>query len=113
MIQYLLTMMLQRAPVLLVLLGGMIFAVVRWRRHPKVSLLTLVALALYLIKLLLFTALSYAVPQIRESMHLSYAVANNMFEVLSVLSDISFAVIIVLLVAAAFIRRGPLTVTNT
>lgn len=113
MIRYVFTMFLQRLPLLLVLLGGIVFSLARWKRHPKVSLMTLVGLVLYLIKVLIFTSLSYSVPKITQTMHWSYATANSMFEVLNVLSDISFAVIIVILVVAAFVNRGPAAATNS
>jgi hypothetical protein len=113
MTQYLLTMLLQRLPILLVLLGGIVFAIVRWRRHPKVSLMTVIGLVLYITKVLLFTLLSYSVPRFRETMHWSYAAANNIFEVLNILSDVSFAIIIVLLVTAAFVSRRPAFATGS
>src|SRR5947207_15811893 len=106
MIQYLLAMILQRAPLLLVLLGGILFSIVRWKRHPKVSLITLIGLVLYIVHFLVFTSLTYSVLTFRETMHWSYAAANNIFEVLNVLSDISFAIIIVIMVTAAFTGRG-------
>jgi hypothetical protein len=38
-----------QSPILLVWLAGFGLAVLRWQRHPKVSLLTVIAIVLYLI----------------------------------------------------------------
>ncbi len=40
------------APVFLVWLIGILFALTRWRRHPKVSLIALIALGGYLLSTL-------------------------------------------------------------
>ncbi len=110
---YFLTSLLQRSPLLLLVLAGILFSIVRWRRHPKASLLTVIALVFYLIKIFLFTAFNYWIPPLRESMHWSYAAANNLYTVLHVVNDIGFAIVIVLLVAAAFANRTPVPATSS
>ena len=107
MISYILRMMLQRSPLLLVLLAGIVFAIVRWKRHPRISFLTIFGLVLYLLKIFLFAELFYSIPTMGESMHLSYAAANNLYTLLDVLSDVAFAGVIIILVIAAFAQRGP------
>ena len=110
---YLLRIMLQRSPLLLVVLGGVVFAIVRWRRHPRISFLTLLGLMLYLLKVFIFAGLSYSIPQVRESLHWSYAIANNLYLALNVLSDLAFSGIRILLVAAAFAQRRQAPAINT
>lgn len=105
--------LLQRSPLLLVVLAGILFSIVRWRRHPKASLITLIGLVFYLIKFFGFTALNYWIPSLRESMHWSYATANNLYTVLHVVNDFAFAIVIVLFVAAAFVNRRPVAATNS
>lgn len=105
--------LLQRSPLLLVILVGLVLSIARWKRHPKASLLTVIALGFYVIKLFAFTALNYWIPSLRESMHWSYAAANNLYTVLHVVNDIGFAIVIVLLVAAAFVDRRPVAATNS
>lgn len=105
MISYLAMTMLQRSPLLLVILGGIVFSLVRWRRHPRISGLTLFGLVLYLIKLFGFSALSYAIPRMRESMQWSYRDALNMYLVLDVVNSLVLAAIIILLVVVAFFQR--------
>jgi hypothetical protein len=98
-------MFLQRSPALFVVFIGIIFALVRWRRHPKVSLVTIAALLLYLFKFVVFTGLYYSVPQITT--HVAADLGPTLFFTLDVLSDIASAAVIVLLVVAAFMKRQP------
>ena len=112
MISYFSRIMLQRSPLLLVILCGIVLALVRWKRHPRISLFTLLGLLLYLFKLFSFTALFYSIPRIREAMNLSYGVANNLYSLLAVLNDLAFALIIVLLVVVAFAQRKPAVATG-
>ena len=113
MVSYFLMALLQRTPLLLVILVGIILSIARWKRHPKASLITLIALGFYLIKLFGFTALNYWIPSLRESMNWSFAALNNLYTVLHVLNDIGFALVIVLLVAAAFANRAPEAATSS
>lgn len=92
---------------LLLALIAIVFAIVRWRRHPTVSLITVVAFIFYLIKVFAFVALYYWLPTLRESMHLSYAAVDNLSLALGALNDVGFAIVIVMLVIAAFSKRQP------
>jgi len=105
MLRYLLITFLQRSPNLLVVVVGLLFAIVRWRRHPIVSSLTLVALVLYPIKLFAFAAINYWLPSLHDSMNLSYAAINNLYIVFHVLNDIGFSIVLLILVIAAFSKR--------
>lgn len=112
MISYLLRTLLARSPMYLVVLAGIVISIMRWKRHPKASLLTLIALVFYLIKSFAFTAINYWIPTLRESMHWSYATAIHLYTVLEVVNDIAFAAVLVLLVAAAFANRQPAVATS-
>lgn len=112
MISHLSGIMLQRTPLLLVLLVGIVFAIVRWKRHPRISFLTLLGLVLYLIKIFSFSALSYAIPQLMPLMHLTYSTVNNLYTLLDVLNDLVLCGIMILLVAVAFSQRRPTTSIN-
>jgi hypothetical protein len=113
MIRYLLMSFLQRTPLFLVLVAGLVIAFVRWKRHPRISLLTVIGIVLYSIKIVAFTAFNYWVPALRESMHWSYATAISLYTVLHVFSDIGFAIFIVILVVAAFLQRRPVVATSS
>ena len=90
---------------LLLALIAIVFAIMRWRRNPTVSMITVVAFLFYLIKVFAFVALYYWLPNLRESMHLSYAALDNLSLLLGALNDIGFAIVIVMLVVAAFSKR--------
>src|SRR5262245_46874102 len=109
MAEYVLRAMLQRSPVLVVILVGIILALVRWKRHPKVSFCVTLGLVVYLFKHIVLAQLSYSIPGIMKAWSLSYATANNMYTALSVISDLAFAVVVIILVVAAFAQRAPAT----
>ena len=89
----------------LLALVGIVFAVIRWRRHPGVSALTAIAFVLYIIKSFAFTALFYWLPDIGQSLHISWESLNTVSTVLDVVNDIFFAIVLLMLVMAAFSKR--------
>jgi len=109
---YLFYMFARRIPMLFVSLGGIGFAIARWKRHPRVSLMTVLALALYWVEAFVFLCLRYWLPNLVEALKLSGSAINFLLVVISLLDDFAFAVVIILLVAAAFSGRKPAT-TNT
>jgi len=110
---YFLYMFARRIPMLLVSLGGIGFAIARWKRHPRVSLMTVLALVLYWVEAFVFLCIRYWLPNLVETMRLSGTAINVLLVVISVLDDFAFGVIIILLVAAAFSGRKPATTTTT
>ena len=58
-VTFLLYLLLKRSLLLLLLVGGTGFAIARWKRHPRVSLMTVLALVLYLIETSLFSILRW------------------------------------------------------
>jgi hypothetical protein len=105
--------LVRRAPVLLLTLGGIIFALIRWKRHPKVSLLTLISLGFFLVVSLVYTILLYQLPFVFERLRVDYASYRIFYTVIYVLYDVSYAFVIVLLVAAAFSQRNVQPLTQT
>jgi hypothetical protein len=97
--------LVRRAPILLLALGGIVFALIRWKRHPKVSLLTIIGLSFLLIESLVYTIVLYQLPLIFESLGVDFSSQRTFYTVLYVLEDIARALVIVLLVAAAFSQR--------
>jgi len=110
---YLFYMFARRIPMLLVSLGGIVFAIARWKRHPRVSLMTVLALALYWVEAFVYLCLRYWLPNLVEAWKLSGSAINVLLVVISLLDDFAFAVVIILLVAAAFSGRKPATTTTT
>jgi hypothetical protein len=106
MLTFFLYMLARRIPMMLVTIvcGG--FAIARWKRHPRPSLMALLALVFYWVEAFLLIIVRYLIPNVIQTMHLSSNAISALFAVVSVLDDFAFAVIIILLVAAAFIGRG-------
>lgn len=91
---------------LLLSLGGIVFAIVRWKRHPRVSLMTVLALAIHMFEGILFSIFLYWLPELMFKMRLSPAASDNFYLVLFFLEDFVFVVVIILLVGAAFSGRS-------
>ncbi|MGH9906200.1 MAG: hypothetical protein ACRD8U_11550 [Pyrinomonadaceae bacterium] len=104
--EYFLYATLKRSPVLLVAFAGMVLAVLTWKRHPGISLRTLIGLSLFWAQWLIFTIAFYF-----------GAILANLFghrqwfeTGLYFVQDLVFAVILILLVSAALARRNKPTV---
>ncbi len=100
------------APIVLVLLVGFILAIVTWKKHPKASLLTILAIPLFILNLLLSLVVPFF-PQfllylnVRINFPLrSLAIVSNI--VLSALSFIGW----ILILLAIFLRRKPKAKSN-
>lgn len=106
---YFLTRTARRLPMLLLALGGIVFAFMRWRLHPRASLMTVVALGIYLVDMVVYTMILYWLPSIVEPMRMSASASRFFYSVVYFIEDIVMAVTIILLVAAAFANRksGP------
>jgi len=91
---------------LLLVLGGSAFAIIRWKRHPRVSLMTLVALVIYFLEAILFVAFLYWLPNLMQSMRISGGASGWLYSLIFFFEDFVFALVIILLVGAAFTGRG-------
>lgn len=101
--------LLAQLPSLLVMLGCMIVAIVRWRRHPKVSLLVLLSLALMMLQGIFYAVVYTWVPDwfLRAVGPASTEmVARNVYLVLGLFSNGTLAIGLILLLAAIFTQRG-------
>jgi hypothetical protein len=107
MLHFFFDMFARRSPVILVLIAGLILALVRWKRHPRVSLMASLALFLYFVRLLLFTTFNYYLPNLFMGVfHASEQGVDWAYTVLFFFEDLAFSGILILLVAAAFTQRG-------
>jgi hypothetical protein len=102
---YFLTRIARRLPMLLLALGGIVFALMRWKLHPRASLMTIVALGIYLVDMVVYTMILYWLPSIVEPMRMSTSASRFFYSVVYFIEDIVMAVTILLLVAAAFANR--------
>ena len=91
---------------MLVVLAGIVFAIARWKRHPKASALTVAGLVIFQFQSLAFSSAYYFLPRL-ATQGWTWAAIDNLSIVLDVCHDIFFAGAIALLAAAIFIGRSP------
>ena len=94
-----------RWPMYLTSVVGLVFAIIRWKRHPKVSLVAILTLLLLMGQSLTFNTIFYFLPRLVEQ-GFSYGAIDRFYIVVEVCRDIVYSIIIVLLVSAAFIQRS-------
>ena len=97
-----LALLLPRVPTILVLIAGMAFAVVWWRRHPTRSLLVLAAMSLLLI-------LAVAWPFVLQAfIHTGgWRMTTRLLAALGLAEGVLDATAIGLLLTAVFVRSTP------
>jgi uncharacterized membrane protein len=105
-ITFLIYLLLKRSLLLLLLLGGIGFAIARWKRHPRVSLMTTLALVVYLGETLVFAVLYHWLPRLFFNWNLSVKSVDLIEIVLRLADDLLYAAVLILLVAAAFTGRN-------
>jgi hypothetical protein len=106
--------LLEQLPSLLTILVLLVVAIVRWKRHPKVSLLASAGLTLLLLNAIVFGAVYAWVPNVLIESALTGnrdTVARNVYLILGLATNMSLAVALGLLLGAIFIQR-PLTDTT-
>ena len=95
----------RRWPVMLVVLMGLVFAILRWRRHPKVSALTVAGLLLFQLQSLTFSSLYYFLPRLADH-GWTWRSIDHLSIVLDICHDLVFTVAIALLAAAVMTGRA-------
>lgn len=101
--------LLRKSPLLLVLLGGLIFAVIRWKRHRRTSLFASIGICLYVIEIFALSIVYYLLPGLLGRMNIS--MSSQVFTVIQIVDDFVYGGILILLMAAAFSERPPKTVS--
>jgi hypothetical protein len=104
---YFMMRLVRRLPMLLLCLGGILFAVARWKRHPRVSLMTLSAMLIYLVEAIVFIVFLYWLPNLLQPMRLTPGTESWIYSIIFFFEDFVFALVIILLVGAAFTKREP------
>ena len=98
-------LLLRRSILLVVIFAGLVIAFIRWKRHPRVSLLTVLGLGFYLFESTAFAFVFHYLPRGFDTLRLTARSIGILDSVLQLLDDFSFAAVLILLVAAAFSRR--------
>jgi hypothetical protein len=103
-----------RVPMLLLLLGSIGFALVRWKRHPKVSLLVTLGLVFYLLESTIFTFIVFLLPTILPAggAFVRSDSFSTLYTVLFMGDVVAYAAVIIVLVSAVFSQRNPETATS-
>jgi hypothetical protein len=105
-------MIARRSPMLLLAVGGTVFALIRWKRHPRVSLMTVIALVIYVIDAFVFSIFLYYLPDLIQTMRFTSKGIDWLYFFIFFIGDFVPALIIILLVAAAFSQRNSLPATS-
>lgn len=101
--------LLEQLPSVFVLLSCMIFAVIRWKRHSRVSLLVLLSLGLMILHGILYAVVFNWIPDwfIHSADPANTErVARNVYLVLGLVSNGSLAIAFTVLLVAIFMHRG-------
>ena len=94
-----------QTPSFLVIMVCLIFSIVRWKRHPKVSLAVMIALALLIAHVIIF-ALAYAFIPSMVTAPSDFSTRETLYLVISFMYNLLLAVIVGVLLAGVFMQRG-------
>ena len=95
----------RRWPVLVVVLAALVFAIVRWKRHPRVSAITVAGLLIFQFQSFFFSTVYYFLPQLAKS-GWSWQAIDNLSIAIDICHDLVFSAAIGLLATAVFTGRG-------
>ena len=109
---FLLYLVLRRSLLVVIFFGFIIFAFARWKRHPSVSLMTVLALTVYILESFFFAILYHLLPTIAVKANLTDQTYAVIGPVLNVVDALIFSLVLILLVIAAFSQRRSATVIN-
>jgi hypothetical protein len=105
-VEYFLIGLLVDIPSLLTALVCIIIAAVRWKRHPKISLLVILSLLWLSLQLLIFEVVFFFLPQWLIDQGKSSSL-DTFYMVTSLCNNILSALALSLLLIAIFVQRQP------
>jgi hypothetical protein len=101
----------RRIPLVLLFLGVMVLAFIRAPRHPKVSLLTGLALGFDLIESAIYIFINRSLQPLQSTLQTSDTQMQTVFTTLTVLDDFALAAVFILLTAAVLTGRKSISQT--
>jgi hypothetical protein len=101
------TQLAAQSPILLIYCVGLGLAVLQWRRSPLPSLLTLIALALLLLISVVQVVVTQSLVQARTDADWSADRMGHVLMFVGVVASCLRAIGFGLLIAAVFVKRGP------
>ena len=100
-----LSSLLVELPVTLVLLVGIVLSLVHWRRHPAVSVMSLIAFLGFIIVNIINTSLNIWIPLSFQERDLSSSQIGIFFAVKNIITSFVIALLWILVMISIFIRR--------
>ena len=100
---------LQQLPSLLAILVCILFAIIRWKRHPRVSLVVIISLMLLILHTLTFAAIYVWVPE--AVMRSGWISIETMVTALGLIYNVALVIPFALLLIAIFMQRKIRTVS--
>jgi hypothetical protein len=101
----------EQLPSLLTMVGCIIFALTRWKRYPKVSLIVVAGLGLLILHALAFLIIYDVVPPLffktTDSLQDTEPIRRTVYLILGLISNSIAAVAFALLLAGIFMQRKP------
>jgi hypothetical protein len=107
---------LEQLPTFLALLAGIVFAMTRWKHHPRIAMVVVIALVFLLLHLIVFTIVYNVVPRwvIRSGSYQDFrTVIDRVYLILGLISNGAAAIGFGVLLAAIFMRRRSEPVAET
>ena len=97
----------QQLPLLLTLVGCIVFALVRWKHHPKVSLVLSAGLLWLFLVILLFATANYWIPDliIRRGIFVEAEAVQTFYATMSLIYNAGLAIGFALLLISIFMQR--------
>jgi uncharacterized membrane protein YagU involved in acid resistance len=99
-------------PSMLTMLGGIVVAIIRWKRHPRVSLTIVISLALMLLHLMIFAVVFATIHSMMS--YENFRTLQTYQTIASVMYNLTLAILTAILITAIFMQRkkppeGPAT----
>lgn len=101
---------LVQCPLFLAWVAGLVLAVMRWKKHPRVSLLVTIALVIILVEAIINTSLGIWLPWMLTQQGMAYTQIGTILAIWGFISSLVNAGIWVLLLVAIFGWRDELPV---
>jgi hypothetical protein len=99
-------MLVRRSPMLLLAIGGIVFALIRWKFSPRASLLTVIALVLFVLDLFGFFIVLNFLPDLTRSILKTSKQLDWFYFFLYFFDDFIYALVLILLITAAYTQRA-------
>jgi|ERR1051325_3069552 len=98
---------LLQLPSLLAVLGCIVAAIVRWKRHPRVSLTVTISMVLFIVITVTFAFVYTFVPDLLRKPGGDYKSIQTVITIISFVYNSAWAIALATLLGAVFMQRAP------